>query len=233
MERRTFLKQGAIVAAGFSILSSSTTFASVNEVVKLGYIGVGERGRDHIAEGLLRDDVEIVAICDTQEDSLKRCREQFTKAGKKLPKEFTGGIDAYKKLLERKDIQGVIIATPWQFHHPQAIDAIVVYLIENNYLNEERFACAFARGKHRIKNWGRTRIVNELKARNISEYSIKSALKEIDADEYISTFDELAEKQWQAIKEKNIYKKKKKFVDYFLRKGFESSMIYDKVSSLT
>ncbi|RZJ63616.1 MAG: RecX family transcriptional regulator [Flavobacterium sp.] len=116
---------------------------------------------------------------------------------------------------------------------PQAIDAIVVHLIENNYLNEERFACAFARGKHRIKNWGRTRIINELKARNISEYSIKSALKEIDAGEYISTFDELADKQWQAIKEKNIYKKKKKFVDYFLRKGFESSMIYDKVSSLT
>ncbi|MGI4751604.1 MAG: Gfo/Idh/MocA family protein [Janthinobacterium lividum] len=126
MERREFIKQGAIAAAGFSILPSGTIFANTaNEVIKLGYIGVGERGRDHIGEGLLRDDVEIVAICDTQEDSLKRCREQFTKAGKKLPQEFTGGIDAYKKLLERKDIQAVIIATPWQFHHPQAIDAML------------------------------------------------------------------------------------------------------------
>ncbi|MVN20497.1 Gfo/Idh/MocA family protein [Mucilaginibacter arboris] len=125
MERREFIKQGAIVAAGFSILPSGTVFANTaNDVVKLGYIGVGERGRNHIAEGLLRDDVEIVAICDTQEDSLKHCREQFTKAGKKLPQEFTGGINAYKKLLERKDIQAVIIATPWQFHHPQAIDAM-------------------------------------------------------------------------------------------------------------
>jgi len=78
----------------------------------------------HISEGCLRDDVEIVAICDTQERSLKICREYIAKKGRPAAKEYTGGIDAYKKLLEHKDIDAVIIATPWQFHHPQAIDAM-------------------------------------------------------------------------------------------------------------
>jgi hypothetical protein len=92
--------------------------------VRLGYIGVGLRGQNHIQEGLLRDDVEIIAICDIQERSLKETRELFAKAGKKLPKEYTGGLDAYKSLLEHKDIDAVIIATPWQFHKDQAIHAM-------------------------------------------------------------------------------------------------------------
>lgn len=124
MERRDFIKQGSVAAAGFALLPASSLFGAAKDKIKLGFIGVGLRGRDHIAEGLLRDDVNIVAICDTQESSLKYCREQFTKAGKILPQEYTGGTDAYKKLLERKDIDAVIIATPWQFHHPQAIDAM-------------------------------------------------------------------------------------------------------------
>ncbi len=124
MERREFVKQGAIAAAGLTILPAGRLFAKSNDKVRLGYIGVGERGRSHIAEGLLRDDVEIVAVCDTQELSLQHCRELITKSGKKLPQEYTGGLDAYKRLLDRKDIDAVIIATPWQFHHPQAIDAM-------------------------------------------------------------------------------------------------------------
>ncbi|WP_256009035.1 Gfo/Idh/MocA family protein [Desertivirga xinjiangensis] len=124
MNRREFIKNGAVVTAGMTILPSGVLFAKDKSVVKLGYIGVGLRGRNHIQEGLLRDDVEIVAICDTQESSLKLCREQFVKAEKKLPKEYTGGVEAYKRLLERKDIAGVIISTPWVFHHDQAIDAL-------------------------------------------------------------------------------------------------------------
>ena len=124
MQRREFIKQGTVAAAGFAILPSSNLFGLAKDKVRLGYIGVGLRGRDHINEGLLRDDVEIVAICDTQESSLAPCREQFKKAGKALPAEYTGSLDAYKKLLDRKDIDAVIIATPWQFHHPQAIDAM-------------------------------------------------------------------------------------------------------------
>src|SRR6201988_1033483 len=124
MDRRTFVKNSAIAAAGFTILPSGSLFANASGKARLGYIGVGARGMSHISEGILRDDVEIVAICDTQERSLKICREYIAKKGKPAAKEFTGGLDAYKKLLELKDIDAVIIATPWQFHHPQAIDAM-------------------------------------------------------------------------------------------------------------
>ena len=123
MDRRTFVKNGTIAAAGFAILPSASLFADTGKV-RLGYIGVGERGMNHISEGILRDDVEIVAVCDIQERSLKICREFIAKHNKPAVKEYTGGLDAYKKLLERKDIDAVIIATPWQFHYPQAIEAM-------------------------------------------------------------------------------------------------------------
>jgi regulatory protein len=109
------------------------------------------------------------------------------------------------------------------------IDEVVVHLIENNFLNEERFACSFARGKFRIKKWGKIRIVNELKFRTISQYTINQALKEIDEGEYLSTFHSLSELTWNTITEKNKLKKRKKFCDYLLRKGWESNMIYEKV----
>lgn len=115
---------------------------------------------------------------------------------------------------------------------PQAADAIIVHLIEHNFLNEERFACSFARGKFRIKHYGKRRIVNELKMRGISKYNIDKALKEINEDEYIETFNALAEKQWNATNDRSILIKKKKVTDFLLRKGFESNMIYDKIATL-
>ena len=124
MHRRDFVRNTAVGLAGLTILPTGSLFARNADKVRLGYIGVGLRGRNHIQEGLLRNDVEIVAICDIQESSLKYCRAQFVKAGKKLPVEYTGSVDAYKKLVERKDIDAVIIATPWQFHRDQSIDAM-------------------------------------------------------------------------------------------------------------
>ena len=112
------------------------------------------------------------------------------------------------------------------------IDSIVVQLIENNFLNETRFACSFARGKHRIKQWGKIRITNELKARQISSTNISLALKEISPEEYESTFENLAERCWNGIQEKNILKKRKKFCDYLLRRGYESNFVYDKVKEM-
>jgi len=128
MNRRKFIQTGSMVATGMSILDAKTILKlhqeEVSGRVRLGFIGVGQRGRDHIREGLLRDDVEITAICDTQDSSLKLCNELFTKAGKTSPVSYTGGLDAYKKLLDRKDLDGVLIATPWQFHKDQAVDAM-------------------------------------------------------------------------------------------------------------
>ena len=109
------------------------------------------------------------------------------------------------------------------------IDLIVVHLIANDFLNEERFARAFVRGKHRIKLWGKNRIVNELKQRKISAPNIKTALTEILETEYQDTFDKLAGRHWDTIKETNIQKKKKKFCDYLLRRGWESNLVYEKL----
>ncbi len=121
MERRDFIKNGSIAAAGFAILPTGSLFAKDDRKVRLGYIGVGARGMSHIREGLLRDDVEIVAVCDTQEWALKTCRAAIAKAGRTPAKEYTGSVDAYKAMVDRKDIDAVIISTPWQFHHGQSI----------------------------------------------------------------------------------------------------------------
>ena len=115
---------------------------------------------------------------------------------------------------------------------PQAIDLIVVHLIDNNFLNETRFACSFARGKHRIKHWGKIRIVNELKFRKISAFNIKIGLKEISDQQYFETFEACADLHWQNMREGNKLKKRKKFCDYLLRKGFESDIVYAKVKEL-
>ena len=123
MRRRTFIMNTAMATAALAIGKSAS--ASVADAkVRLGYIGVGERGMSHIGEGVLRDDVEIKAVCDIQEHSLKNCRDFLARNNVKDVVEYTGGLDAYKKLLDRKDIDAVIIATPWQYHHPQAIDAM-------------------------------------------------------------------------------------------------------------
>jgi len=113
---------------------------------------------------------------------------------------------------------------------PEAIDQIMVRLIEQNYLNEERFAKAFVRGKFRIKKWGKNRLVRELKFRDISKFSIESALKEIDPDEYYNTLDDLIKKRIDQVKEKNIYKKKRKVADYLLYRGWESHLVYEKLN---
>ena len=109
---------------------------------------------------------------------------------------------------------------------PIAINQIIGHLIQENYLNEERFAKSYARGKFNIKKWGKKRIVNELKQRDISKYNITTALKEIDENDYLKTFDQLAKKRLAAISEKNIQKRRKKLADYLLYRGWESNLVY-------
>lgn len=115
---------------------------------------------------------------------------------------------------------------------PEAIDQIVTHLIQENYLNEERFAQSFARGKFNIKKWGRNRIVNELKQRHISSYIIKSALAEIDDTRYTETLDALAKKRLENIKETDLQKRRRKLADYLLYRGWESHLVYDKITEL-
>ena len=112
------------------------------------------------------------------------------------------------------------------------MDVVIVHLIQNNYLNEERFASVFSISKFHQKYWGKIRIKNELKARRISDFLIAKAIKEIPFEEYQTTFDLLSEKHWESITEKNALKKRKKFCDYLLRKGWESDWVYEKVKEL-
>ncbi len=112
-----------------------------------------------------------------------------------------------------------------------AIDHILDHLVANNFLNEERFAKSFARGKHKFKYWGKRRIEQELKFREISSYNIKTALKEIESD-YLTNFYALAERKWQNITESSIEKKKRKWVDFLMRKGYESNLIFDFLKEL-
>lgn len=116
---------------------------------------------------------------------------------------------------------------------PEAIDQIIHHLLQHNFLNETRFAQAFARGKFRTKKWGRQRIVRELKFREISKYNITLALKEISESDYQQTFHELAEKRLRQLEnETNLQKKKKKMADYLLYRGWESSLVWEKVTSV-
>ncbi|CAH8282927.1 regulatory protein [Mariniflexile fucanivorans] len=115
---------------------------------------------------------------------------------------------------------------------PEAIDVIIVHLIEHNFLNEERFAKTFVSGKFKIKNWGKRRLSFELKKKDISKVNINQALEDISDEEYIGVFNTIAEKKANSIKEPNVFKKKKKFVDYFLYRGWESFLVYDKANEL-
>jgi len=125
-----------------------------------------------------------------------------------------------KKLLEMRMI-------------PDAIDIVIGHLIEHNFLNEERFAKAYVRGKFNHKSWGKQRIVRELKQRQISAYNIKTALLEISEEEYISTFNTLSRKRIQQLsKEKDKYKKRKKLADYLLYRGWEGDWVYEKAKEL-
>ena len=106
------------------------------------------------------------------------------------------------------------------------VELLMSQLIEENYLNEERFAMAFAGGKFRIKQWGKIKIKYELKQRQVSDYSIKKALAAISDDDYEKTLQKLAEEKLVTLKsEKNIFTKKSKLQNYLVGKGYEFNLV--------
>ena len=104
-------------------------------------------------------------------------------------------------------------------------DSIIATLIEGDYLNEERFAIAFAGGKFRMKQWGRVKIKYELKQKQVSEYSIKKALKQIREEEYFAVLKKLVDEKYASLKDEQYLIRKKKIMDYLLQKGFEMELI--------
>ncbi len=114
---------------------------------------------------------------------------------------------------------------------PEITEVIITYLITENYLNESRFSQSFARGKFRIKKWGRHKIVRAMRLKNISDYNIKLGLKEIDPTDYEQTLDALIEKKIRLTTEENSYKKRKKITDALLRQGYEAELIFQKMAA--
>ena len=110
---------------------------------------------------------------------------------------------------------------------PISVNTIVSKLVEDNYLNETRFAQSYARGKFRIKKWGKIRIRRELKARNLSDYNIKKALEEISDLDYNTTFLELFEKRKKEVYENIPSVQKKKIISYMVYRGWELEKIYE------
>ena len=123
--RRDFIKTTATASAGFSILSSTHLFAKEKESkVRLGIIGVGFRGQGHLELALNRPDVEVVAICDVQQRMIDLSLSIIEKSKKQKPQIILDGPQGYKKLLDNKEIDAVIIATPWEWHTIMCLDAM-------------------------------------------------------------------------------------------------------------
>jgi len=118
--------------------------------------------------------------------------------------------------------------------HKNEVEESLATLIEENYLNEERYAIQFAVGKFRIKQWGRVKIKYELKQKRISDYCIRKAIEQIDEEEYLKTLEKLARKKWTTIKGigVNQFAKMSKTTNYLLQHGYESGLVKQIIQKL-
>ena len=105
------------------------------------------------------------------------------------------------------------------------VEILLSQLIEENYLNEERYAIAFAGGRFRIKQWGRIKIKYELQQHKVSSYNIIKALKSIDETDYLATLQELATKKWALLKGEQYLNRQAKTTSFLLQRGFEHNLI--------
>ena len=123
--RRNFIKTTSAAGAGISLVSPSLLFSELRkEKIRLAFIGTGERGRAQLRVALNRTDIEVTALCDVDSGVLTKAVDMVTKAGQKKPATFSDGEHAYKKLLERSDVDAVYVATPWLWHVPMGVDAM-------------------------------------------------------------------------------------------------------------
>ena len=113
-----------------------------------------------------------------------------------------------------------------------AAEKILAELEASGFVDDERFARSYARGKFRIKKWGRARIRQELKLREISASTIQKGLSEIDGEEYFATLERETEKKWEKTKETDAYKKRYLVTKYLMSKGFEQDLIQEALSAL-
>jgi regulatory protein len=112
------------------------------------------------------------------------------------------------------------------------VDELLTRMITEGFLNEERFAKAFAGGKFRIKKWGRLKIINELEAHGLTKKCIQKGLNEIDLGDYSKTLKALVKKKATQVSEGNIFKKRDKVARYLISKGYEPEQVWEMVKDV-
>ena len=115
---------------------------------------------------------------------------------------------------------------------PAAKELIILHLHQEDYLNEERFARSFIRGKFNQKGWGKLKINNELRLRNVSEQNMLKAWTEVDHEAYLETLDALIQKKYASLKEEDHWIKKNKVYKYLRSKGYESEFIQERLKQM-
>jgi regulatory protein len=154
-------------------------------------------------------------------------------AGKKVytPKQALQKAADYCALQERcqQDVRNKLY--DWGLFGEE-VEQCIAELISTGFINEERYAKAFAGGKFRIKKWGKIKIRNELKQKKISDYCINKGLQEVDGSEYADTLKEILKKKSKEIKEKNQYKKMNRIASFALQKGYENQMVWDVIREM-
>ena len=123
--RRDFIKTAGMAGVGLSMIPTETVFSMDKESkLRLGFIGVGLRGQSHLELALQRNDIDVIAMCDVQPVMMDKALQMVNKAGKSKPQIILDGPQGYKKLLENKDVDAVIIATPWEWHTVMCLDSM-------------------------------------------------------------------------------------------------------------
>lgn len=112
------------------------------------------------------------------------------------------------------------------------VEELLSKLIEENYMNEERFAIQFAGGKFRMKHWGRIKIANALKQKQVSSFNIKMGLREIAAEDYSATLNKLAATKWEQLTGEHYITRQAKLTQYLLSKGFEPPLVQQALREL-
>jgi regulatory protein len=115
----------------------------------------------------------------------------------------------------------------------EEIDEMIAALIADNFLNEERFARAYAGGKFRSQRWGRKKILAGLKQHQVSAYCIKKGMEEIDEEDYMEVLKTLAEKKYTSLKGEQYLKRQYKTTQYLLQKGYEPELISDIIKQIS
>jgi regulatory protein len=141
------------------------------------------------------------------------------------PEELLFRIKVWCDLQERsqQEVRDKLYA--WGLYRDEC-ELTIATLIEENYLNEERFARAYVSGKFRIKRWGRNKILQGLKLKKVSSFCIKLGMHEINDEEYLQTMQQLLEKKWISISGGTAIEKQQKVGSYLLQRGFESELVW-------